>query len=354
MISDEKFEQCREMLRLTHELYEACELKIDDKEALSMHLLCNEVLKIITERIASYSDKTQHIRERIHNANPIKSKVKTEDKMQRFMEVTFQHRCDDLHLVGLYINATNDLALVLKVKAIIDPIMINKIFSKKDIKLADNDIKSRLYENNEYFVEPYCHNDPECELCHINKGIDDCLSYYCLFKCQHCIKQRTEEARKRLPNLNEFVKAIPSMVVQNILTNNDKIYVVLLSSLKEDGRKEYVADILSKNFLKFFPKSFPANAFCYAISNQEPISLFGMIRYDEKGKYHICPTSAHLKNNVRAELTGLKHKRELQIKSLTNYVKRQYITPKDHISAFYNLIKEYGVIRGDCIEKFLS
>lgn len=156
-----------------------------------------------------------------------------------------------------------------------------------------------------------------------------------------------------VPNINEFINNLVMSNNNEIIDTNDKYFAVTLTAHKDDGSKQYIIVSLIENFKKLFPSCFPAKSWIYCISKDEIPFLFGMIRYDDIGKYNIGPKTTHIRNVIQNEYTKIKTKRDFQMVPITKYINKKQTTKKHYVTEIYNYIEKTGEIIGDELNKFL-
>ncbi len=137
---------------------------------------------------------------------------------------------------------------------------------------------------------------------------------------------------------------------------NDKYFYVRLFADRDDGPDDHIVVELIKNFSGMFPNSFPAKAFCYSIgsSKDNVPNLYGLIRYDSKGKYRISTKSTHIRNNICSMYTNQRTLRDYDVQTLTKYSDKQYKTLVKDIKEKYDNISQMGRVKGATIETYLA
>jgi len=214
---------------------------------------------------------------------------------------------------------------------------------------------------------PVCSYKPECQTC-IQES--DSTLTYCINKCVMCAAER--KIRAKNSTIVKTVEKSKMQIITNICVNklspqcdfrsqelintNDKYFFVTLTSHRDDGSNEYIIETLVKNFMSMFPNSFPARAACYVIgfTAENVPCLYGLIRYDHRGKYRISPKSTHIRNTITSMYTREKHLRQYNVKNLTKYSNKCYKTYIKDVREKYQMMASFGQIIGNTEEDLLK
>jgi hypothetical protein len=203
----------------------------------------------------------------------------------------------------------------------------------------------------------FCDCKPACTECtRRGQGKLD----FCMNDCVSCKQERKYRRKLRNQNIEHKVRLefgpIPGVTLENngYIGTNDKYFFVTLIADKQDGSSEYLKERIVKNFRSMFPPSFPAKAACYVLEDKiNNLTLYGLIRYDHRGKYKICPTSSHLKNEFINMYTRQRVRRHLNVENLTIRDVGKFSTFISAVKTRYELMQQIGIIIGSDLDQML-